>query len=39
MEVLVDFGRPPVLGLVEPQREFERIEAELATLGEPAGTQ
>jgi hypothetical protein len=34
MEVLVDFGRPPVLGLIEPARELERIERELAALGE-----
>jgi DNA-binding SARP family transcriptional activator len=39
MAVLVDFGRPPVLGLVEPRRELERVEAELAALGEPVPTQ
>jgi hypothetical protein len=39
MAVLVDFGRPPVLGLIEPQRELERIEAERAALGEPVPTQ
>jgi Tfp pilus assembly protein PilF len=39
MEVLVDFGRPPVLGLVEPRRELERVEAELAALTEPVATQ
>jgi len=34
MAVLADFGRPPVLGLVEPRRELERVERELAALGE-----
>jgi hypothetical protein len=34
MAVLADFGRPPVLGLVEPARELERVERELATLAE-----
>jgi DNA-binding SARP family transcriptional activator len=34
MAVLADFGRPPVLGLVEPRRELERVEAELAALGQ-----
>jgi hypothetical protein len=29
---LADLGRPPVLGLVEPQRELERVLAELAAL-------
>src|SRR5919201_1640227 len=32
MAVLADFGRPPVLGLIEPRRELERVEAELAAL-------
>jgi hypothetical protein len=32
--VLADFVRPPVLGLVEPRRELERVERELAALGE-----
>jgi hypothetical protein len=32
MAVLADFGRPPVVGLVEPRREVERVEAELAAL-------
>lgn len=39
MAVLVDFGRPPVLGLIEPERELERVEAELAGLREPVPTQ
>jgi DNA-binding SARP family transcriptional activator len=39
MAVLVDLGRPPVLGLIEPQRELERVEAELAALGQPVPTQ
>jgi tetratricopeptide (TPR) repeat protein len=39
MEVLVDFGRPPVLGLVEPRRELERVEADLAALSEPVPAQ
>jgi hypothetical protein len=34
MAVMVDLGRPPVLGLVEPRRELERVEAELAALGD-----
>ena len=29
---IVDFGRPPVAGLVEPDRELARVEAELAAL-------
>lgn len=29
---LVDLGRPPVQGLVEPARELERVEAELREL-------
>jgi len=29
---LVDLGRPPVQGLVEPARELERVEAELKEL-------
>jgi hypothetical protein len=29
---LVDFGRPPVLGLVEPDRELDRVLADLASL-------
>jgi DNA-binding SARP family transcriptional activator/tetratricopeptide (TPR) repeat protein len=32
MAVMIDLGRPPVLGLVEPRRELERVEAELAAL-------
>jgi hypothetical protein len=32
MAVLADFGRPPVLGLIEPRRELDRVEAELADL-------
>jgi DNA-binding SARP family transcriptional activator/tetratricopeptide (TPR) repeat protein len=34
MAVMVDLGRPPVLGLVEPRRELERVEAELAAIPE-----
>jgi tetratricopeptide (TPR) repeat protein len=34
---LLDLGRPPVLGLVEPQRELDRIEAVRLTLGTTAG--
>jgi tetratricopeptide (TPR) repeat protein len=33
---LLDLGRPPVLGLVEPQRELDRIEAVRATLATKA---
>src|SRR5512144_1500231 len=29
---LADLGRPPVVGLVEPARELDRVRAELATL-------
>jgi hypothetical protein len=29
MAALVDLGRPPVVGLVEPARELARVEAEL----------
>jgi hypothetical protein len=32
MAALVDLGRPPVVGLVEPQRELARVTAELAEL-------
>jgi DNA-binding SARP family transcriptional activator len=40
MAVLADFGRPPVAGLIEPCRELDRVEAELAALRaeEPAAT-
>lgn len=34
MAVMVDLGRPPVLGLVEPRRELQLIEGELASLSE-----
>jgi tetratricopeptide (TPR) repeat protein len=36
MAVMIDLGRPPVLGLVEPRRELERVEAELKALHESA---
>jgi hypothetical protein len=32
---LVDLGRPPVVGLVEPARELTRIEHERAALASP----
>jgi DNA-binding SARP family transcriptional activator/tetratricopeptide (TPR) repeat protein len=38
MAVLTDFGRPPVVGLIEPRRELERVEAELAALRETQPT-
>jgi hypothetical protein len=38
MAVLADFGRPPVVGLIEPRRELERVEAELAALRETRPT-
>jgi DNA-binding SARP family transcriptional activator len=38
MAVLADFGRPPVLGLIEPRHELERVEAELAALRETQPT-
>jgi tetratricopeptide (TPR) repeat protein len=34
MEVMVDLGRPPVAGLVEPQRELARLEVEFEALSE-----
>jgi ATP/maltotriose-dependent transcriptional regulator MalT len=34
MAYLVDLGRPPVVGLVEPVRELARLRAELAALEE-----
>ncbi|HVN12702.1 MAG TPA: hypothetical protein VMT69_11460, partial [Kineosporiaceae bacterium] len=34
MAALVDLGRPPVVGLVEPERELERLRAELAAVEE-----
>ena len=34
MASLVDLGRPPVVGLVEPDRELARVTAELAELEE-----
>ena len=34
MAALVDLGRPPVVGLVEPDRELARVIAELAELEE-----
>jgi hypothetical protein len=30
----VDLGRPPIVGLVEPDRELRRLTAELAELDE-----
>jgi hypothetical protein len=38
MAVLADFGRPPVVGLIEPRRELERVEAELSALRETQPT-
>jgi hypothetical protein len=32
MAALLDLGRPPVVGLVEPHRELVRIEAALDAL-------
>jgi len=34
MASLVDLGRPPVVGLVEPARELDRLRAELAAVEE-----
>jgi hypothetical protein len=34
MASLVDLGRPPVVGLVEPARELDRLRTELAALEE-----
>ena len=34
MAALVDLGRPPIVGLVEPERELARITGELAELEE-----
>jgi hypothetical protein len=33
---VVDLGRPPIVGLVEPDRELRRLAAELAALDELA---
>jgi len=35
---LLDLGRPPVLGLVEPQRELDRIQALREELGTRPGS-
>jgi hypothetical protein len=32
MAALVDLGRPPIVGLVEPERELARVTTELAEL-------
>jgi hypothetical protein len=32
MAAMVDLGRPPIVGLVEPDRELARITGELAEL-------
>jgi tetratricopeptide (TPR) repeat protein len=37
MAALVDLGRPPVVGLVEPDRELARVTRELAGLAERSG--
>jgi hypothetical protein len=34
MATLVDLGRPPIVGLVEPDRELARVIAELEELEE-----
>ena len=36
MDVMVDLGRPPVAGLVEPKRELARVVAELEALTDRA---
>lgn len=38
MDVMVDLGRPPVAGLVEPKRELARVAVELDALTERAAT-
>jgi DNA-binding SARP family transcriptional activator len=38
MDVMVDLGRPPVAGLVEPKRELARVAAELDALTKRAAT-
>ena len=38
MASLVDLGRPPVVGLVEPDRELARVVAELVELDELEGS-
>jgi hypothetical protein len=38
MGSLVDLGRPPVVGLVEPQRELDRLARDLDSLPVPATT-
>lgn len=32
MSNVVDLGRPPIVGLVEPDRELARVTAEIADL-------
>jgi tetratricopeptide (TPR) repeat protein len=39
LAAMVDLGRPPVVGLVEPVRELDRIQAALAQLGSPHPTE
>ncbi|MFE4459274.1 hypothetical protein ACFROC_18120, partial [Nocardia tengchongensis] len=33
---IIDLGRPPLSGLVEPEREYQLVTAELAALTHPA---
>ncbi|MFD6352046.1 ATP-binding protein [Nocardia tengchongensis] len=35
---IIDLGRPPLSGLVEPEREYQLVTAELAALTHPAGS-
>jgi hypothetical protein len=35
LATLVDLGRPPVVGLIEPARELDRLERERAALTVP----
>ncbi|MGE3289033.1 MAG: AAA family ATPase, partial [Pseudonocardia sp.] len=37
MANFVDFGRPPIVGLIEPGRELARLATELAELDQPEG--
>jgi hypothetical protein len=36
--ILVDLGRPPVAGLVEPERELERLAGDRRALHASSGT-
>lgn len=35
----VDLGRPPIVGLIEPEREIERLRGELSAIVDPPGAE